>query len=52
MSSDPSIPSTSEALARQGRVLAGRTLESLFTDHADRFAQHSLVWEQWLVDFS
>ncbi len=52
MSSDPSISSTSEALARQGRVLAGRSLESLFADNADRFAQLSLVWEQWLVDLS
>jgi len=52
MSSDPSSLSTLDALTRHGRVLAGQSLESLFTDNSDRFAQLSLVWDQWLVDLS
>ncbi|HEY1458518.1 MAG TPA: glucose-6-phosphate isomerase, partial [Casimicrobiaceae bacterium] len=52
MSSDPSSPSTLDALTRHGRVLAGQSLESLFTDNSDRFTQLSLVWDQWLVDLS
>jgi len=52
MSSDSSSSSTLDSIARQGRVLAGQSLESLFAGHSDRFAQLSLVWDQWLVDLS
>ena len=52
MSDDPSTTQTAQAFAAQRHALAGRSLASLFAENPDRFAQLSLVWDQWLVDFS
>jgi glucose-6-phosphate isomerase len=52
MSSDPSTPSSWQALSEHRHALAGRSLASLFAGDAQRFAQLSLVWDYWLADFS
>src|SRR5215831_1926677 len=39
-------------LAEHRRALAGTTLAQLFARDADRFAQLSFTWDDWLVDVS
>src|SRR5215831_545404 len=39
-------------LAEHRRALAGTTLAQLFARDADRFAQLSFSWDDWLVDLS
>src|SRR5215831_2537747 len=39
-------------LAEHRRALAGTTLAQLFAHDADRFAQLSFTWDDWLVDLS
>jgi glucose-6-phosphate isomerase len=52
MSSQPSTPSSWQALSAHRHALAGRSLQSLFEADHERFAQLSLAWDSWLVDFS
>jgi glucose-6-phosphate isomerase len=41
-----------QALADHRRLLAGRTLGALFDANPQRFAQLSLAWDDWLIDWS
>jgi glucose-6-phosphate isomerase len=52
MSNDSPTNASAQAFAAQRHALAGRSLVSLFAENPDRFAQLSLVWDQWLVDLS
>lgn len=49
---DPALDSAWHALVDHRRAFTGRSLASLFNADAQRFARLSLVWDDWLADWS